>query len=105
MADFRKKNAQEVNLNATNPDGTPVVRVRLPKKWNNEQFAIAQTMHGANHISVRSLDGVTLMGRIKGKIKKRAGSGKATPSLLFPGVSRRENAISSTGISNPRRTG
>ena len=55
-----------------NPDGTPVVRVRLPKKKLNEQFALAELMMGANHIRVRSHDGVERMGRIKGKIKKRA---------------------------------
>ncbi len=55
-----------------NPDGTPVVRVRLPKKRLNEQFAIAELMMGANHIRVRCIDGVERMGRIKGKIKKRA---------------------------------
>ena len=55
-----------------NPDGTPVVRVRLPKKKFNEQFACAELMMGANHIRVRCHDGVERMGRIKGKIKKRA---------------------------------
>lgn len=55
-----------------NPDGTPVIRVRLPKKKNREQFACAQLMMGANHIKVRCYDGVERMGRIKGKIKKRA---------------------------------
>ena len=55
-----------------NPDGTPVVRVRLPKKRLNEQFAMAELMMGANHIRVRCADGVQRMGRIKGKIKKRA---------------------------------
>jgi translation initiation factor 1A len=55
-----------------NPDGTPVVRVRLPKKKLNEQFAMAELMMGANHIRVRCHDGVERMGRIKGKIKKRA---------------------------------
>ena len=48
------------------------IRVRLPKKRNNEQFATAELMMGANHIRVRCFDGVTRMGRIKGKIKKRA---------------------------------
>jgi translation initiation factor 1A len=43
----------------------------LPKKWNREQFASAELMMGANHIRVRCYDGVTRMGRIKGKIKKR----------------------------------
>ena len=55
-----------------NPDGTPVIRVRLPKKKNREQFGCAQLMMGANHIKVRCADGVERMGRIKGKIKKRA---------------------------------
>jgi translation initiation factor 1A len=55
-----------------NPDGTPVIRVRLPKKKLNEQFAMAGLMMGANHIRVRCGDGVERMGRIKGKIKKRA---------------------------------
>ncbi len=45
--------------------------MRLPKKWANEQFAFADLMMGANHIRVRCYDGVTRMGRIKGKIKKR----------------------------------
>jgi len=55
-----------------NPDGTPVIRVRLPKKKNREQFARADLMMGANHIRVRCHDGIERMGRIKGKIKKRA---------------------------------
>jgi translation initiation factor 1A len=57
--------------NAINEDGTPVVRVRTPKKWNGEQFARAEMMLGAYHIRVRCADGVTRMGRIKGKMKKR----------------------------------
>ena len=55
-----------------NPDGTPFVRVRLPKKKLNEQFAMAELMMGANHIRVRCHDGTERMGRIKGKIKKRS---------------------------------
>ena len=47
-----------------------VIRVRLPKKSNNEQFAIAELMMGANHIRVRCSDGITRLGRIKGKMKK-----------------------------------
>ncbi|MDD1674284.1 MAG: translation initiation factor eIF-1A [Methanomicrobiales archaeon] len=48
-----------------------MTRVRLPKKRNRELFARAELMMGANHIRVRCDDGVTRMGRIKGKIKKR----------------------------------
>jgi len=54
-----------------NPDDE-IIRVRLPKKANNELFAIAELMMGANHIRVRCSDGVTRLGRIKGKMKKRA---------------------------------
>jgi translation initiation factor 1A len=67
----QNKNGEEVDLNAVNPDGTPTARVRLPKKWAKEQFAQAELMMGANHIRVRCYDGITRMGRIKGKIKKR----------------------------------
>jgi translation initiation factor 1A len=48
-----------------------IVRVRLPNKRNREIFAIADLMMGANHIRVRCFDGVTRIGRIKGKIKKK----------------------------------
>jgi translation initiation factor 1A len=62
---------QNLDPDALNPDGTPMVRVRLPKKWNKEQFAQADLMLGAYHIRVRCSDGITRMGRIKGKMKKR----------------------------------
>lgn len=67
-----------------NPDGTPVVRVRLPKKRLNEQFAIAELMMGANHIRVRCHDGVERMGRIKGKIKKRAWIREGDIVIIIP---------------------
>lgn len=71
MANNFKKNNGELNPNAVNPDGTPVLRVRLPKKWKKEQFAQAQLMLGANHIRVQCSDGVTRLGRIKGTMKRR----------------------------------
>jgi translation initiation factor 1A len=61
----------ESDPNAVHADGTPVVRVRTPKKWNKEQFARAEMMLGANHIRVKCADGITRLGRIKGKMKKR----------------------------------
>jgi translation initiation factor 1A len=67
-----KKPGEGDGAGGFNPDGTPVVRVRLPKKKLGEQFACAELMMGANHIRVRCMDGVERMGRIKGKIKKRA---------------------------------
>ncbi|MDD1662609.1 MAG: translation initiation factor eIF-1A [Methanomicrobiales archaeon] len=48
-----------------------VFRVRLPQKRNREIFGFAELMMGANHIRVRCIDGVTRLGRIKGKIKKK----------------------------------
>lgn len=48
-----------------------IIRVRLPQKRNKEMFAQAELMMGANHIRVKCYDGVTRMGRIKGKIKKK----------------------------------
>lgn len=45
--------------------------IRLPQKRNHEVFGYAEQMMGANHIHVRCFDGVTRMGRIKGKIKKK----------------------------------
>ncbi|MGB7788117.1 translation initiation factor eIF-1A [Methanoregula sp.] len=72
MKEGVKKPGESDGAPEFNPDGTPVVRVRLPKKRNGEQFACAELMMGANHIRVRCLDGVERMGRIKGKIKKRA---------------------------------
>ncbi len=67
-----KKPGSSSSITEFNPDGTPVVRVRLPRKKMNEQFARAELMMGANHIRVRCHDGIERMGRIKGKIKKRA---------------------------------
>jgi translation initiation factor 1A len=71
MRGFQKNNHDAANPAAVNEDGTPAVRVRLPKKWNKEQFALAELMMGANHIRVRCIDGVIRMGRIKGTMKKR----------------------------------
>jgi translation initiation factor 1A len=53
------------------PPGDEIIRVKLPQKRNREMFGNAELMMGANHIRVRCFDGVTRMGRIKGKIKKK----------------------------------
>jgi len=72
MSGYQKKNNVATDPNAVNADGSPAVRVRLPKRWNKEQFAIATMMHGAYHIRVQCIDGVSRMGRIKGSMKKRS---------------------------------
>jgi translation initiation factor 1A len=75
--DFRKKTGVCKGVDFlterknTQSSDTEIVRVRLPKKRNQEIFARAELMLGANHIRVRCSDGVTRVGRIKGKIKKR----------------------------------
>lgn len=71
MRGYQKKNNESTNPNAVNEGGTQTVRIRLPKKWNKEQFALAELMMGANHIRVQCKDGITRMGRIKGTMKKR----------------------------------
>lgn len=63
---------EEIFVNESAGSEEEVIRVRLPKKNNHEQFAIAELMMGANHIRVRCSDGVTRLGRIKGKMKKRS---------------------------------
>ncbi len=69
-----RKNRGEVVLTDKKPGSPPgdeIIRVKLPQKRNREIFGIAELMMGANHIRVRCYDGVTRMGRIKGKIKKK----------------------------------
>jgi translation initiation factor 1A len=52
-------------------DDSEIIRVRLPNPRKKEMLGNADLMLGANHIRVRCFDGVTRIGRIKGKIKKR----------------------------------
>jgi translation initiation factor 1A len=69
----RQQGVDALTENRRGPAGGPeeIVRVRLPNTRNREIFACAELMMGANHIRVRCFDGVTRMGRIKGKIKKK----------------------------------
>ena len=80
----RKDDHPAADPNAVNPDGSPVARVRLPKKWLRQQFALAESMLGANHVRVRCTDGVTRMGRIKGKMKKRQWIREGDTVLVVP---------------------
>jgi translation initiation factor 1A len=52
-------------------DGEVVTRVRVPNKNEKEQLGTVTNMLGANRVVVRCVDGVTRMGRIPGKLKKR----------------------------------
>ncbi|MGZ4864597.1 MAG: translation initiation factor eIF-1A [Halobacteriota archaeon] len=49
----------------------PQSKVRLPREELGEVFGIVEHMLGSNRVEVRSLDGKTRMGRIRGKMKKR----------------------------------
>jgi translation initiation factor 1A len=69
---FSRRNEDPSDVTVTDNTGLPTIRVRLPKQWKGEQFGRAEQMMGANHIRVLCVDGITRMGRIKGKIKKRA---------------------------------
>ncbi len=66
------------------PPGDEIVRVKLPQKRNREMFGCAELMMGANHIRVRGFDGVTRMGRIKGKIKKKVWIREGDILIIIP---------------------
>jgi len=66
---FRRREEEPMKLG---PDGEPeFVRVRLPRKKDNEIFGIADQLLGASRIKIMCADGKFRMGRIPGKIKKR----------------------------------
>ena len=65
---------QENNMSIDEPmESTEedVTRVRLPNIKENEMFGIADQLLGASKIRVMCEDGVSRVGRIPGKIKKR----------------------------------
>jgi translation initiation factor 1A len=57
---------------------------RLPRKGNREMFGCAELMMGANHIHVRCFDGVTRLGRITGKIKKKVWIREGDIPIVIP---------------------
>ncbi|MBE0524447.1 MAG: translation initiation factor eIF-1A [Methanosarcinales archaeon] len=63
MNNYRNKKNQN--------QGDEVVRVRIPRKHDNEILGTVESMLGANKIRVRCMDGVVRLGRIPGKLKKR----------------------------------
>lgn len=69
---IRRSNSDSMDDAQIGPDGEPeFVRVRLPRKKDNEIFGIADQLVGASRIRVMCADGKSRMGRIPGKIKKR----------------------------------
>lgn len=47
------------------------IRLRLPKKDNNEMFAIADRLMGGSRINVICADGQSRLARIPGKMKRK----------------------------------
>jgi translation initiation factor 1A len=52
-------------------EGEEVIRFPLPNRHKGEMLAVATELHGAGHIQVVCEDGVSRMGRIRGKHRKR----------------------------------
>ncbi len=82
--DPQKASSDDIVVESVNETGIETIRVRVPKKRNREMFAYAELMMGANHIRVRCIDGVTRMGRIKGKIKKRVWIREGDTLIVIP---------------------
>lgn len=51
--------------------GEEYIKLRYPNKKEGEIFGIAEQLLGASRIKVQCADGVSRMGRISGKIRKR----------------------------------
>jgi translation initiation factor 1A len=82
--DPQKASSDDIVVEEVGAEGVETIRVRLPKRRNREIFGSAELMMGANHIRVRCFDGVTRMGRIKGKIKKRVWIREGDTLIVIP---------------------
>ncbi len=70
LANYRSKKRKS-NAGGGNSGGQEVVRVRTPRKENNEILATVSSLLGANRVRLQCMDGVVRMGRIPGSKKKR----------------------------------
>jgi translation initiation factor 1A len=83
----RRRSHGDGALTFKKPDtggGEEIIRVRLPQKRNREMFGCAELMMGANHIKIKGFDGVTRLGRIKGKIKKKVWIREGDILIIIP---------------------
>ena len=72
MANYRSRSGGKKKKKAAGPPSPDeYVRVRLPRKKEQETFAIAEQLLGASKIRIVCADGKARLGRIPGKIKKR----------------------------------
>ena len=66
-----------------------VIRVRIPKKDQNEILGVIEQMLGASRVRVRCVDGKVRMGRIPGKLKRKIWIKEGDVvivSLLYPNL-------------------
>lgn len=61
-------------MNQKNNQGIPEeqIRLRLPRKRDNELFAIAERLMGGSRMNVVCADGKARLARIPGRMKRRA---------------------------------
>jgi len=59
-------------VNEQSNEQEETMRLRLPKKQNNEMFAIAESLVGGSRMNVICADGKARLARIPGKMKRRA---------------------------------
>ena len=59
-------------MNEQSNEQEETMRLRLPKKQNNEMFAIAESLVGGSRMNVICADGKARLARIPGKMKRRA---------------------------------
>jgi translation initiation factor 1A len=63
---------QESNQKVDTKGEEEYIRLKLPKKQNQELFAIAERLMGGSRINVICEDGKARMARIPGKMKRKA---------------------------------
>jgi translation initiation factor 1A len=68
---MNKNTTTQRRSSAQNPQAE-YTRLRLPKKYNKEMFAIADQLMGGSRINAICEDGKARMARIPGKMKRRA---------------------------------
>jgi translation initiation factor 1A len=59
------------SMNRGTAPGEPVTRVRTPNKNEREVLGTVTNLLGGSRVTVRCMDGMTRMCRIRGKMKKR----------------------------------
>lgn len=69
-----------------------VIRVRTPRRENNEILATVESLLGANRLRLRCMDGVVRMGRIPGSMKKKTWIREGDVVIVVPWEFQNEKA-------------